>query len=207
LFLVADKNMAAILKGFLGRERFFESLGTSRFMFEPIQDLLIASGDNDPGLFVRAHELLAPYRLSHRHVVVIVDASWDGSPGASAIKRTMTANLEQQGWTKANSRVIVIDPELENWVWQKNIHVAHTLGCSTLEEMLDLVGPEAWPTGQPKPNTPKDLLERLLRHSDIPRSSSIYGAISEHVSISGCRDVAFLELRRALQTWFPAVPR
>lgn len=207
-FLVADTNMAETVKGFLGRKRFYESLGTAPFDFDPAGDLVVAAGDNDPGLFVRAHEILALYRRSHRRAVVIIDSAWDGSPGAEAIKREMTANLHKDGWDDEIFRVIVIDPELENWIWQKNVHVARALGFETHEAMVEAMSHDGnWPAGKDKPIDPKGLWERMLRRARIPRSSAIYRKITSQVSISRCRDEAFLELRQALQSWFPAVRR
>ncbi|HOY68248.1 MAG TPA: hypothetical protein PLP29_15310 [Candidatus Ozemobacteraceae bacterium] len=198
--------MSEALTGFLGRERFHESLGTAPFRFDPREDLVVASGDNDPGLFVRAHELLLVYQKSHRYAVVVVDAAWEGSPGAAEIRSKMTERLTANGWAADACRVIVIDPELENWIWQKNVHVARALGFETRDEMLDLVAAvSGWPEGQEKPSAPKETLETVLRRRKIPRSASLYRRITSQVSIKGCRDRAFSELLQALHTWFPAV--
>lgn len=166
-FLLADKNMQATFEGFLTRPAFFRSLACGEFAFEPRLDLSVAAGDNDPGLYTRGHELLRPYQASHRHAVVALDADWDGSPGGEAISEHLTARIKATGWEADRFVVIVIDPELENWIWQQNDHVARGLGFSDSDELLadpDLRA--AWPHEQAKPSSPKEILESLLQKEE-----------------------------------------
>lgn len=200
IFLLADKNMQATFEGFLTRPAFYRSLECSEFAF----DLIVAAGDNDPGLYTRGHELLRPFQISHRHAVVVLDAQWDGTPGKEAITEHLTANIQATGWKADLFVVIVIDPELENWIWQRNKHVAQGMGFSdSYELMADSDVQEAWPQGQAKPASPKEILETLLRKKRIPRSSSIYKQITSQVSIRNCQDSAFQRLVEKLRTWFP----
>ena len=96
--------------------------------------------------------------------------------------------------------MIVIDPELENWIWQKNNHVATAIG---LNSSVDITA-DMWPDGQTKPDRPKETLETVLRRNRIPRSSSIYNQITSHVTVSRCQDISFQLLKSTLQMWFPA---
>ena len=57
--------------------------------------------------------------------------------------------------------------------------------------------------GQTKPTRPKELLETLTVRQKIPRSASLYVAITEKVSLRRCQDASFQLLTRTLQTWFP----
>ena len=45
---------------------------------------------------------------------MILDADWDGSPGAEKIREHISGNLRVQ-WEE--SVVVVIEPELESWIW------------------------------------------------------------------------------------------
>ena len=203
-FLVADRNMEAMFKGFLGRKQFHFSLGCGEFSFDPDQDIEIAAGDNDPGLYSRGHEMISGYQRSHRHAVIVLDAEWDGSPGKVAIVRDLGKRIAKTGWEAGNCTIIVIDPELENWIWQRNVHVAKGLGYSNNNEMLNESNlSRVWPTSQDKPSSPKETLEAILRKHRISRSSSLYGKIASKVSVMGCKDAAFQELQNQLQTWFP----
>lgn len=204
LFLLADKNMQATFEGFLGRQGFHQSLGCGAFNFDPRHDIAVAAGDNDPGLYTRGHELLRPYQATHRHAVVVLDAEWEGSPGRDAITEHLCREIGATGWADGVYKVIVIDPELENWIWQQNDHVARGLGFGNSNELMaDADLQRAWPATQPKPSSPKEILEALLQKRRIPRSSAIYKQITSQVSIRRCQDSAFQLLLGTLQAWFP----
>lgn len=196
--------MQAVFEGFLTRKAFHQSLGCGNFSFDPRQDITVASGDNDPGLYTRGHELLRPYQATHRHAVVVLDAEWSGSPGQKAITEHLTTQIAATGWATDQFSVIVIVPELENWIWQQNDHVARELGFGNKKELLtDKDLQTAWPPGQTKPTSPKEILETLLQKKRIPRSSAIYKKITSQVSITRCQDSAFQQLINSLKAWFP----
>ncbi len=204
IFLLADKNMQAVFEGFLTRQAFHQSLGCATFRFDPRQDIAVAAGDNDPGLYTRGHELLRPYQATHRHAVVVLDAEWEGSPGKEAMTVHLTAQISATGWKADYFAVIVIDPELENWIWQQNDHVARGLGFGNSHELMaDTDLQAAWPQGQGKPTSPKEILETLLQKRRIPRSSAIYKQITSQVSARRCQDSAFRQLIASLKAWFP----
>ncbi|MBW8067235.1 MAG: hypothetical protein GJU73_07290 [Ferrovum sp.] len=206
LFLVADKNMEGMLKGFFSRDAFHRALDCGHFDFVPRHDLVVAHGLNDPGLYTRANELLQTFSNTHRHAVVIVDADWDGSPGKDAISSRLSAHLNSAGWTNDSGCGVVLDPELENWVWQDSPHVCSVLGYkgafSELRTTLENQG--FWQENETKPDRPKEAVEWVLRQSKIGRSSSIYQQLAMRVTTRGCTDAAFDKLRNALLQWFPA---
>ena len=196
--------MQSVFEGFLTRTGFCQSLGCGAFDFDPLLDLIVAAGDNDPGLYIRGHELLRPFQASHHRAVIVLDAAWEGTPGAEAITEHLTGQIEATGWNREAFRVIVIDPELENWIWQQNDHVARGLGFDSRQALMaDPHLQQAWPEGQTKPNTPKEILETLLRKRRIPRSSAIYKQITSQVAVRRCQDDAFRLLLETLRGWFP----
>lgn len=205
VFLVADKNMEAAFMGFLGRSQFHQSLGCGVFEFDAKQDLFPAVGNNDPGLYSRAHELLGSYRQTHRHAVVVLDEEWNGSPGARKIETKIRQDLEQSGWDKEKIEVIVICPELEAWVCLDSPIVEEVFGCKKLEIGLRnyLEGENLWQAGQPKPSDPKQGIDKITKLARLPRSSSHYKQITGKISVKKCIDPAFKRLQGALQRWFP----
>jgi hypothetical protein len=207
LFLVADKNMEGMLKGFFSRETFHQSVGCGSFRFDAHQDLKVAHGQHDPGLFTRANELLQPYVSSYRHAVVVMDTQWDGSPGKEVIVQRINKHLVDAGWSGNCGCAVVIDPELENWVWQDSPHVCMALGFEGTFEALRTVleSNGFWQPNQVKPARPKDAVEWALRQSKKPRSSAIYQQLAMRVTTRGCTDPAFQTLRNALLQWFPPV--
>lgn len=114
--------------------------------------------------------------------------------------------MSAAGW-KGNAAAIVIDPELENWVWGHSPHVATALGWTDKEQ-----GIREWlleeeflaEATQAKPSRPKEAMEAVLRHVRRPRSSAIYRAIASTVSLAGCNDPSFVKFRQALHGWFSA---
>lgn len=204
LFLVADKNIEAMVAGFLSTDNFHLKLGCNHFKFEQKHDLRVAHGKNDPGIYTMANELLKPYCKTHRRVIVILDAAWNGSPGAIKINNQVENHCRNAGWNDDNHCVIVIDPELENWIWQNNINVCKELGLIDSYEILktELVTHKFWLSEQSKPNQPKEAVEYVLKKNRIPRSSALYKNIAIKVTTKTCTDAAFLKLKNTLIQWF-----
>lgn len=207
LFLVADKNMEGMLKGFFSREAFHQTMGCGHFDFDWRQDLVVAHGQNDPGLYTRANAFLQPYVGTHRHAVVIVDAEWEGSPGENTVSQRLQEHLVSAGWPDDNGCAVVIAPELENWVWQNSPHVCTALSFDGQFPMLraKLAEQGLWQQNEAKPAHPKEAVEWVLRQSKKGRSSAIYQQLATRVTARGCTDPAFQTLRNALLRWFPLV--
>ncbi|WP_373479206.1 hypothetical protein [Geminocystis sp.] len=205
IFLLADKNMEAVFTGFLTREKFYLSLGISKFNFDPKQDIIVDESGNYPGIYTRGHELIRSYQTTHKYAVIVLDNAWDGSPGVKKIETNITNNLIQTGWNKNQIVVIVINPELEAWILQDNPHVAESFRykneSTSLKEWLILKG--LWDKNKPKSDDPKKAIEVILKFTKTPRSSAIYQKIASKISVKGCQDLAFKKLVDYLKFWFP----
>ncbi|WP_283137125.1 methylation-associated defense system protein MAD4 [Rhizohabitans arisaemae] len=198
VFLVADAAMEQMLRGFLDRPHFHRSLGCGQFTFDPSVDVIVAP-TKDPGVYGTARQLLSPFERSHGRAVVMLDVAWDGSPGPKAIHEHISRSLGQV-WNEF--AVVVIEPELEAWVWQDNPHVAQALKCpSEFRKILAVSG--HWPEGDLKPPDPKEALEHLRRKHRADRSNAAFRRLAEKISVRHCQDPAFNELCRHLGTWFP----
>jgi hypothetical protein len=88
VFVVADTTMQQLLQGFFCRAQFHRSLRCGAFAIDPRQnqDVFVASGQNDPGLYAQPEELVRPHLTTHRRAVIMVDADWQGSPGVDQIR-------------------------------------------------------------------------------------------------------------------------
>jgi len=209
IFLVADSQMEATFRGFLSRADVFQELGTGQFEFDPAQDIIRATGGNDPGVYVRGHLLLDSYKASHRYAVIVLDNQWDGSPGVTQIEKGIANNMLANGWGVDQFVVIVIDPELETWVLQDapQILTLFRLNLNSYSSPKPwLVDQRLWDNALPKPTDPKTALQQLLRQSTaqrVPPSAANYQKITSRVSVQHCIDPAFCKLRSTLQTWFP----
>jgi len=207
VILVADSNMAATFRGYFSRNQWHRSLGCGPFEFNPDlgKDLLVDKGGNDPGVYNRAHELLRPYLKSHQRALVALDCEWEGSPGRNAIIEDITGKLIASGWKADAVKVIAIEPELENWLWQDNPLVADALGYQGQQDLRRLLEQQGfWPADATKPPRPKETAEWVLRQTRNPRSASIYEKLARRISVKGCTDTAFQELNATLRAWFPA---
>jgi hypothetical protein len=203
VFLLADGTMEAVFQGFLSRSGCHKSLGTRALNFDPREDIL--SGINDPRTYTKAHELLRPYQRTHRHAVIVLDNDWEGSPQVEGITDGICANMRASGWRREDFEVIVIDPELENWIWQDSMHVevAMSYERETISLRLWLQEQGVWAAGAAKPARPKEAFEKVLKRARLPYSSAIHREIAERVSIKHCTDPAFLLLCKSLRRWFP----
>jgi hypothetical protein len=199
IFLVPDHNTEQMVLGFFGRVNRHLSLGCGPFSFE--EGDVVPHPQSDPGVYRRGYELLL--HDPHQHAVVILDAEWTGSPGPEKIKADIEARVADV-WAPKPFVVVVIDPELEAWFWQPNPHVEAAVGHRGEVRLRAALAAEGlWPEGCAKPPRPKEVLETILRRTGKPRSSAIYRRVAEKVSVKGCVDPAFIELRNTLRAWFP----
>ena len=192
--LVADSNMKAAVEGLLTRS----------------ESLRIRCGDyqvhphpgHDPGVWNDAVEFLRVVAQPDDHVLVVLDREGSGHEDQSAdqMENTLQASLVRAG-RGGRSGAVVIDPELEIWVWSDSPHVGQILGMDG-QAFQRVLATEMMPNG--KPARPRELMESILRRTRVPRSSSLYGKLARTVGIGRCTDRAFLRLRDFLQQWFPA---
>ena len=101
---------------------------------------------------------------------------------------------------------VVIDPELEAWVFSDSPHVDKVLGWTnrnpTLREALEQQ--KLWGPKDSKPADPKAALEWVLKTAGRrPISSAYFRNLARRVSTKRCQDRAFLRFRKLLQDWFP----
>ena len=204
VFFVADKTMRETFLGFLGRADRSAQLGCGQFDFDPDEDLFFAAGQNDPGLWKRADELVRPFHNTHHKVVVVLDCEWDGSPGQASIRDAISHQLLESGWAADRFAVIAIDPELDEWIWQDSPILENVLrhqGATTLRAIL--ATRNLWPLGQAKPPEPKNVFNQIRQENGVKKSSSVFRRIAAEVPIAACVDPEFKRLVATLQTWFP----
>lgn len=193
--LVADRSIEAAVRGLLSRP---EALGIRQVDHE-----IFVHPRRDPGCFHEADAFLGPLRGRYQHGLVVFDRAWDGAPiqDANELEHAVGRCLGSDGW----GGVVVIEPELEAWVWSDSPHVEESLGWGdrtpALRAWLRQRG--LWPAGSPKPLDPKAALEQALAAVRAPRSSAIHGNLARRVSVERCSDESFARFRSLLGIWFP----
>ena len=196
--VVADKQMEAAISGLLDRPK---AIG-----IRPIAKEILRHPGHDPGCYDRPTEILRGYRQSAEHALIILDHAWDGVPSKSGAHLESLIDEKFRDEGMADWAVpVVIDPELEAWVFSGSPHVAQILGWQNpnpdLRETLEQQ--HFWKPGNPKPTDPKAALRYVLRETGKRHSSSLFRELARRVSTKRCQDRAFLRLRNLLQDWFP----
>ena len=198
IVLTADIDIENVIRGLLARPR-------SLKIREPVFDVERHPG-RDGGCRTRASGQLRPFRETHRYALVVFDRRGCGSDGSrEEIQSEVERRLARDGWEE-RSKAIVVDPEIEAWVWSGSPHVSEVLGWTggyaDLRNWLKDRG--LWSEGSPKPSEPKRAVREAMQRAHSIRSPRIFSRLAETVSLRGCEDPAFEELGRTLRRWFPA---
>ncbi len=201
VILTADLDAENTFHGILGRS---ESLHI-RPLSEQDYDI-VRHPQHDSGCYGQAVPFLQTYHLSHRYALVVFDRHGSGKEelDRTVIEEEVENQLENAGW-KERCAAIVLDPELEIWVWSDSPHVDAELGWKGKKPSLRewLVSQEFLKCGSVKPWDPKRAMEEALRLGHKPRSARIFSCLAKKVSLDRCSDPAFIKLKQCLQKWFP----
>jgi hypothetical protein len=198
--LVADKNMRFALEGLLTRHQSLK--------IHSIAAQVLIHPRHDSGALLECHEFLRLWQRRASYALVVFDRDDRPDPPLRGeLEDIVEKRLAESGW-RDRSAAVVIDPELEAWLWSDSPHVAAALRWSaanvpntSLEQWLVQAG--HLEVNQRKPRRPKEAVEAVLELSKTPPSSSIFREIAERVSFQRCTDPAFLKLRSVLARWFP----
>ncbi|MDR1305311.1 MAG: hypothetical protein LBK76_08830 [Verrucomicrobiales bacterium] len=201
LFLfVADKNMKFALQGLLGKRH--ASLGIRPITFD-----IKVNAQCDSGMRTMGVQLLSLEVGLARHALMLLDFAGSGTAYNNALdlENALKRDLQNTPTWGTRGEVIVIDPELEILIWGNDNKLCEILKWPEekgIREWLRQKGFMIHDTG--KPDQPKEAFECVLRHCNIPRSSTLYQEITEQIGLKSCRDSTFLRLKSILQNWFPA---
>lgn len=195
--LAADLGIANAIGSLLGRP---QSLGIGKPSFD-----IERHPGRDSGCRTGADNHLRPFRDRYRYALVVFDRHGCNSDLPRAkIQQEVELRLEQGGWQE-RSKAIVIDPEIETWVWNASPHTADVLGWNgdypKLQGWLETQG--CWRQGCPKPPEPKKAMTMAVRQTRVRRSPRLFSCLAAKASPRHCTDPAFDEFRATLRSWFP----
>ena len=197
VILVADKNMEFAVKGLLSRHISLE-------FRKVVQDIYVHP-HSDPGCLLHGHDFLRQFVNQYSHALIMLDRDGCGKENQSReeLETEIETCLSKSGW-EDRAAAVVIDPELEIWVWSDSPHVATVLGWTGKQPGLrDWLQSEGYqPDDAAKPDRPKKAVETALRISRKSRSSAIYRQLAEEVSMRRCIDPAFTKFKTTLRKWF-----
>ena len=191
--LVADKQMEAALRQLLQRH--------DAFGIRPIEADVFSHPRHDPGVLLEAGKFLSVLTDQYRQALVLFDREGCGQEHKTAeeLEQQVQQQLDAGGWGN-RSAVVVLDPELEIWVWSDSPHVPGVLGLRP-NKLKKLVADQTAP-GRTKPDKPKELMDKVLRQARVARSAALYAELARKVSTARCTDRAFLRLKHTMGEWF-----
>ena len=204
VILCACKDGMYAIQGLLSRP---EALGIRGIEYE-----LFIHIERDPGCLGHAHEFLRPMTDKYQYALIVFDRSGCGREAKSReeLEQEVKDKLSQSGWNNRGD-VIVIDPELDVWVWSDSPEVDRCLGWQKMQpglrDWIKQHNKPLWKDDTDKPQQPKEAMQEALRHVRKPRSSAIYKKLAENVSVDRCVDPAFSKFRSTLTKWFPIEPQ
>lgn len=171
----------------------------------PQGDLLRYAG-RDSGCYKDAVDLLRAPQRTHHHAMLIFDRHGCGaeSKDRDTLERDIEANLYANGWAAGAVSVIVIDPELEAWVWSASPRVSDVLGWQDDRDGLRpfLANAKLWEAEAPKPADPQKAMKTALREKQKPRGARLFADLASRVGVHQCQDAAFRKFSDTLQRWF-----
>lgn len=202
--IVADLDAENTIKTLLCKRQ--ESLRI-RVDFNPSSDLLRYSR-RDSGCYKDAVRLLRPPTRTHRHALLCFDRHGCGADDKNReeIEAELECKLPRVGWPNGTAAVVVLEPEVEAWIWADSPHVASVLGWrddrAALREYLETKG--LWDAGAPKPNDPKVAMEQALRKKRQAGGARLFASLALNVTVQQCQDPSFRKFHDTLKGWFPA---
>jgi hypothetical protein len=194
--LVADKNMQFSLHGGLSRP---ESLGIRSITFDFRQH-----PNRDGGARTTGVQMLALEKARFDHALLVLDYEGSGTTARDAQQLESELNEELAGTWGGRGKAVVIEPELETWMWGSDNSMAVLLGWTNHDSIRNWLQAQGHAlNAEGKPERPKEALEAVLRHCKRPRSSVLYQQIASKISLRLCKDASFQRLAERLRTWFP----
>lgn len=199
--LAADPTMQRTVKTLLDHRH--QALGISRLSSD-----VRAHPRRDPGCRLASEQVLDPVRQEFRKAIVIFDFHGCGENNLTAVQleNTLQQTFQAAGWGNDEIVFIVIDPELEAWIFgasfgQLESYLEWSQGLP-IDEWLREKGHLS--PGMRKPSDPQSALDAMLQLQKRKRSSKLFADLARTVGLARCQDRAFQKFRSTLQRWFPA---
>lgn len=209
IFHLADEHMEKGLKAFFSRDDWHYAMGCRKADINPENntDILRVPGCTDGGIWKNAAENLDPFRDKYARAVIVLDEDFEPHPGPDTLRADITEAMVKSGWDEERFAVVVIQPELEAWLWAPNVNVALAFGHKDFDQLRGALEKEKlWTPGEPKPHDIKAARDRAAglggKKTGGPIFKGVFNALSKK-ALDRCVEPGFGVLRTALQTWFP----
>jgi hypothetical protein len=197
--LTADQSTQLALRELLSARR--QALAIREILF----DVWTIGAGCDSACARQAPEFLRNYQDQFGHALVVFDHEGSGMEkfAVGEVESGVADRLRRTGWD-GRAAVVVIEPELEAWVWSDSPNVEMVLGWSGRDPGLRkwLVQKGFLDDPKSKPARPKEALEAALGEVDTHSSSALFRQLAGSVGLDRCQDAAFTRLKKVLHGWF-----
>ena len=200
IVLTADPQMQRTIETLLGNRQ--QALGIPGISFD-----VQRHPHRDSGCRTASEGILRPLRNEYRKAMTVFD--FDGSGARNATASELEIELERQyelaGWERGQVAFIVIEPELEAWLFGTSYaHLQRAVNWSQSEPINEWLAARGYMVaGNAKPSDPKGAIEAILKLEKIPLPSDLFAELARRVSLNRCQDRAFQKFRNILRRWFP----
>jgi hypothetical protein len=195
--LSADRSAQGLISEVL--KRFPIILGVRPFSWE-----VMVHDEKDPGCYTYGVQELNNYTKDFSYCILIFDHEGSGAEDKTIeeIESGLEGKLNKGLWIDRNA-VIVIEPELENWIWTNSPHTSNALGWGNEPEELNhwLIAQKWLSPSASKPARPKEAMQAAMR-TRIPISSATFESIGRRASFKSCTSRSFLKFKDTITNWF-----
>ncbi len=200
IILAADEQARSMLIPLL--ERIPAVFGLRSFSAD-----VIVHEKRDPGCYTKGVDKLNGHANEYDNCILIFDHEGCGAEhkkSAMEIEAELEKELENGLWPNRNA-VVVIEPELENWVWTDSVHTSDAMGWGTDLEQLQqwLIAQKLLKTNALKPERPKEAMDAAVKHRlRKPISKTTFASIAAKASFKSCTSPSFLKFKDTILRWF-----
>ena len=129
IILVADQNMRDCIEGLI--PKLPHALKITPFTYD-----IFVHTNRDPGCRTQSPAFLISFQNKYRFGLVIFDKEGCGQESLS--RDDLESNVElllfNTGW-KDRAKTIVIEPELENWIWVRSSQLAEIINWENIDSL------------------------------------------------------------------------
>jgi len=199
VILAADKDLRTALEALLKRD---QSLG-----IRPITFTVFTDPGHDPACARTGVQFLDQFVGQFQRALLMFDYEGSGMEQTylpELLQSTLDTQFHNGPWGN-NAKTLLLNPELEAWVWSDSPKVSEAIRWNGSRESLDswLIQKGLLAQGQIKPPRPKEAFDAALCAAGQPHSASLFGRLAENVSFRRCADPSFGKFCQTLREWFP----
>lgn len=198
--IAADKQMQRTIETLISYRR--QALRIAEITVD-----VLRHPQRDPGCRTASDVLLVPSRTRYWKAMVIFDYHGSGENNlvAEELEYSLEQRYESQGWEPDTVAFVVIDPELEAWIFGATCRqLQSVVGWSQPQTARDWLSERGYLAhGDIKPENPKAAVTAMLGLAKKPLTSKLFVELAHYAGLNRCQDRAFQKFCNTLRRWFP----